>query len=498
MKLPSPNRWASVVLLAVALPFVAPEARAQGSHRSVALAEALAAASTNGPRVAAARGAERAAGGRALSTRGTFDTTLGAGLSARSSATPGVRDSDFVAGFDRRIGGQVRAARALETGGAVSVALGQQRTETSIATQGGTLGGLTTFDSAASATLVHPLLRGFGLSASLAPRRAADERWEAAGALLAQARLEAQLDAAVAYVQLVSARDELGLRREATALNRVQIASVRALVVGGRAAEGDVAAVERSLRLREADELAVGAEVTARTADLLRTMGVELRQILESQVVPADGLPAPRRRALATLAPLTLAQNPTLKASRAQLRAAGYEATFAGNQTLVRLDLTASVSLAGRDPSVGASAAQVFTGTAPGYLFGLDLTIPIENRAARGAAEASRGEHDRGLAELRDQEREICVALVRASAVQRAASDRIDLALAAARAAEETLRLEEQRMLAGRSSASDVLLRQQELLDARLIALRARTDAALADATIDALSGAFEDPSGSR
>lgn len=467
-------------------------ASAQGEVRHVSLAEVRRAALKNGVAVAAARATERSLAARALSIRGDFDTSVGTGLTARSNTMPGVSDSDFVAGFDRRVAGQVRAARALETGGTFSVALGQQRTETSIATQGGTQEGRTTFDPTTSATLVHPLLRGFGIGPTLAPRRAIDERSRSASALRAQAQLDAELEAVIAYARLVQARAERRVRRDGIATNREQLTLVRALVASGRAAVGDVAAVERSLRMREADETVLDAEVALRSAELLRAMGGSPRDILETEVVPADPLPPPEPRASAELAARALAKNPLLVAARAELSAAGYDARFAASQSLVRLDLTAAVSLVGRERSLPASTGQLLSGHAPGYFVGLDLSIPLGNRTARGNEAAANAEVDRRSAELRDRERELCVALAGAIAAERAAAERVALASSAEAAAESTLRLEEDRMLAGRSSTSDVLLRQQELFDTRLVAIRARTDVAIAGAAIAVLSVASE------
>lgn len=469
------------------------EASARGdTATTITLADARLRARRAGPGVAASVGAQRVAEGRAVSAYGTFDTIFGAGLQARSSVTPGVRDSDFIAGLDRRLGGQLRAARALETGGSLSLSLGQQHTETSVATQGGTREGVTTFDSAASATLVHPLLRGVGTKSTLAARRAAEERVLAAVADVAGARTTAQLDVTVAYWQLAGSQEEQALRREATRIAVEQLERVRDLVVAGRAANGDVGAVERSVRLRRSDEAAATAEVVARGSELLRAMGAPVAELQTSEVRSGDPLPDPRPHPRSDVFAAALRRNPSLVALRAGIRASGQDLTYAENQRLPRLDLTATISSSGRDPLVGASTGQVLTARAPGYLFGLDLTIPLENRAARGAEEAARGEVERQTAELADREREVCASLVRALALERAASERFDLASSAIAFARESLSLEEERLRSGRSSASDVLLRQEELVETQLEAIRARVDAAISGAAIEALTGDLE------
>jgi outer membrane protein TolC len=462
--------------------------------RVVTLSEARAAAERDGPRVAAARGELRSADGRALAARGAFDANVGGGAYGRSNVTPGFRAGDFVAGFDRRVGGSLRAARALELGGLLTIALTQQRTETSILAQGGAESGVTFFDAIASATLVQPLLRDAGPGTALAPVRAAAERREAARWSLAEARWAARLEATLAYVWLAAGHAERALRKEATHLVLAELENVRELERAGRAARGDVAAVQRALQLRRAEEAAIDGEVHARSVELLRAMGSPPAGAA-TEVLTVDALGAPSPSLVLASATTTagllsraLASNPRLRAMRAELRAHRQEVNLAENQSLVRLDLTATLSSTGRDASLGGANGQVLGARAPGYAVALDLLVPLENRAARGALEQARGAFERLEAEIRDRERDIATSLDRTLAVGRAALQRLELAAAATGFAAESLALEEDRMRAGRSSANDVLLRQQELLVTKLEALRAQTEAALAGASLDALA----------
>jgi outer membrane protein len=117
------------------------------------------------------------------------------------------------------------------------------------------------------------------------------------------------------------------------------------------------------------------------------------------------------------------------------------------------------------------------------------LEVPVGNRAARGARDAASADvmlRDRQLA---DVERAVAGAVEEQVLTLQSARQRMDLADANVRLAEETLRAEEALAAAGRTIQKDVLEARTEVARSRAEAAKARTDFRLAQALLLALQG---------
>jgi outer membrane protein TolC len=120
---------------------------------------------------------------------------------------------------------------------------------------------------------------------------------------------------------------------------------------------------------------------------------------------------------------------------------------------------------------------------------GLTFSLPVQNRAARGAAEAARAGADSAQLDAADLELAIRDGVARFAAQIRSASARAGFAREAVTFAQQNLDAEKARFDVGRSTNNDVLLRQQELKQAEIAVARADVDLLEADAALDALTG---------
>jgi len=123
------------------------------------------------------------------------------------------------------------------------------------------------------------------------------------------------------------------------------------------------------------------------------------------------------------------------------------------------------------------------------YSAGFNFTLPVQNRAARGAAEVARAAEDSAELDARDLELSIRDTVARMAAQIRSAGARIQYGRAAVGFAEDNLKAEQARFQIGVSTNNDVLLRQQELRQAQISVARATADLLEGEVALAALTG---------
>jgi outer membrane protein TolC len=123
------------------------------------------------------------------------------------------------------------------------------------------------------------------------------------------------------------------------------------------------------------------------------------------------------------------------------------------------------------------------------YSAGLTFQLPLQNRAARGAAEVARATADNAQLDARDLELQIRDTVARMAAQVRSAGARVERGLEAETYSEQNLKAEQARFSVGTSTNNDVLLRMQELLQTKTSVARAMADLLEADVALAALTG---------
>jgi outer membrane protein TolC len=117
------------------------------------------------------------------------------------------------------------------------------------------------------------------------------------------------------------------------------------------------------------------------------------------------------------------------------------------------------------------------------------LTVPIGNRSARGERDQAGAQVARAQVELEQQQRLVAAMVEDQVRALQSARQRMELADANQRLADETLRAEEALATAGRTIQKNVLEARTELSRTRVEAAKARTDHRLAQAALLALQG---------
>jgi outer membrane protein TolC len=156
------------------------------------------------------------------------------------------------------------------------------------------------------------------------------------------------------------------------------------------------------------------------------------------------------------------------------------------------------VSEGGRNHVLTTSLDQMTNLSYTEFSAGLTFQLPIQNRAARGAEEVAHAASDSAQLDSRDLELQIRDTVARMAAQIRSAGARVEHGLEAVSYSEQNLKAEQARFSVGTSTNNDVLLRMQELLQAKTSVARAMADLLEGDVALAALTGDILDLYGIR
>jgi outer membrane protein TolC len=149
---------------------------------------------------------------------------------------------------------------------------------------------------------------------------------------------------------------------------------------------------------------------------------------------------------------------------------------FRGTETLPRLDLVGSLTLAGFDNDQATSLSRIPRRDQTIWSLGAVMSIPIPNRGARGAEKAGQLQVAQQLIALKALEQNIVVQVDNATGEVRTARERIRSTDAARRLAQETLDAGEERLKAGVLTTFDLLELQEKLARAESAEIGAKAD----------------------
>lgn len=364
------------------------------------------------------------------------------------------------------------------------------------------------YDSSFALSLTQQLLRGHKLAYNLQAVDAARRAASTAEASLQATRQSVLAATARAYWDLVTAQQV-----ESTASQAVEVAVeerryVAAQVAAGNLAPVEATRVETAVAQAEIALLDARGGVEAASQALAVTLGRSLGVPLEPATLPGDvpmGLDVDVDAAVAA----ALAGNPGMALRRLALEAAESELTLARHGRLPSLSVTGVVGTVGVDADVyetdfltgestlqtaGAFGTALSDSLSGDYWNGAasaNLSVPLRNRAARGAVDSRAAEVDGARRALEEEEGRVAQQAAAQVRVLSGARERLRLAELNLRLAEETLVAEEARQDAGRAILKDVLAAQRARDDAEVALIRARTDVRKALVELKALQGAL-------
>jgi len=339
-------------------------------------------------------------------------------------------------------------------------------------------------------TVTQPWSYSSGISTNLelfdGGRRFADLRARQADEDAAESndvsqRFSIALEVKREYANILAARESEGAARAQLEQAQAQLNAAITRLHAGAATMSD--SLRSLIQVGDAQLALTTAQTNLRVANAALTRLVATPFVVTAIPSDTSDLPVTPLDS-AQLEQLALA-GPAVEQSRMQLRAASAQERSARSQYFPSISLGYSYNGNGTDP-YGLGNGQFLYGSN----LNLRLNFPLFNNFTREDNNVrARVAEDNAAAQFRDAQLAAQQNLVQQLGTLRSAEERIRIQLVSVAAAQEDLRVQQQRYALGASTILDLLTSQSQLNQARAALIQARQDYRIARAQIEAIIG---------
>ena len=362
------------------------------------------------------------------------------------------------------------------------------------------------------------LTQGFGRSINARNIRIARNNREVSDLLFKQQVIQTVAQIQDLYWDLVSFIEDVRVKQQSLQLSeKLYNENKRQVEIGTLApieivrAEAEVAAGQQNLTLSQTQ---VQQQETI-LKNALSKSGVASPSLAEAHLIPTTTITVPTVEAIEPIQDLmstALQSRPELAQSRIRLTNSDISIRATRNAMLPTLDFVGGLTnnaLAGEVnhnlltipgqaaplPSqfflggIGTTLTQIFARNFPDYSVGLQLTVPVRNRAAQADMAAAQLQHRQSEIRLRQAENGVRVEVRNALIGLQQARARMEAATKARVLQEQTLDAEQKKYALGASTIYNVILAQRDLASARSIEVAAMNNYTKARVEIDRATG---------
>jgi outer membrane protein TolC len=402
----------------------------------------------------------------------------------------------------------VQISQLIPTGGTVDVSLDSYKnfSNSKFQTVNPRYGSTLRFD------FRQPLLRDFGAKMTRRDIIISQNNYDIAETDLEKTIMNVVYSVESAYWNLAYSIENLKVRQQALQLAQDLLAKNERAVEVGTLAPIEILSAQAEVATRQAEIISAQVEVK-NNEDLLRTI-INLPEEEMKLTLPIKPLDAPRfetKEINLDEALIAAMQNrPELKSLKFDLKNQDLNVSYAKNQLLPRLDLTASYWSPGisgdqiiylnNNPLTG-----IVIGTNPGgpsgayddvfgfkhknWSVGLTLDIPLNAVFSQAAYAQAKLNLDQAMLRLKNQEQAIYLEIRNAVRAVQANYERVQAYKVARELAEKKLQAEEEKLKVGLSTNFIVLTYQRDLANARISELRATVDYTISLANVEKAMG---------
>ena len=346
------------------------------------------------------------------------------------------------------------------------------------------------YSSDLALTVTQPLLKDFGIDLNKREIYIAANDQKISDHQFTEKVINTLTEAENIYWDLVFSIEDLKVKETSLQRARDLERQVKAQVDVGTLAELEI--------LQAKSEVASRDEQLLNAKNLIEDNEDNLKSILNlpfdsedglKKIIPADspvfdpGKEDPLDEALK----IALTQRPDLLAKKMELGNRNIETKYNENQMLPTLDLVTSLGLNGLSGDSGSGASKVegaydkalseaFSTDFRLWQFGINLSYPLGNRAAKSRLAAKRLEVAQLLLDIKDLEKNIVVEVREAHRQIETDIKRVQATRVAQKLAEEKLNAEEKKFEVGLSTSFNVLEFQEDLAEEQSNAIKAIID----------------------
>ena len=458
--------------------------------------EALRLAEQNNPDLQVAAAQRDAAKGGLLAAQSSWDPMLNAGVNRPVST-----DQNFANGFTYKLSSSTVAwniglGQNLPTGTSWDLAVsGAETSIDDLEIFGATVEGFNNLRMSSNLSVSQQLLKGWRMSYNMRSVISAESNLSQAEASLLQERQTTLANVATLYWDLYAAGATLTVSEEAVRVAKEEQRIVQALLDVGKVAPVERTRVDAALAQAEINLIDAESAYELASDQLALTLGLPLGMPISADTEPSDapdGVRVPVEEAIEA----AMAANPGLHVARITAENAERAYQNARHGLLPTLSVSASYGLQSfKDSSQGdevtyaASVKDIAARELPSQSVGLNLSMPLANRAARGDVMSQSAALSQAKINLETAERNIAQQVTMNIRTVESAARKVDLAALNLQLAEETLAAEKAKQEAGRAIEKDVLTAISSRDQAAVNLARTKADYQKAVVALEALQG---------
>lgn len=340
------------------------------------------------------------------------------------------------------------------------------------------------------AKISQPLLRGFGTDINLGPIRIAQRGLKAADAAFVYKVEQIVTNVSAAYSELLYDRGNVLARQKSLLLAEQLLKDNKARVDIGTMSPLDVSQANSEVASRHGELLVAERAVLDQENALKRLISADVINWLNKHITPTtempdDWVPPPVISSIDT----GLNNRADLLQAKEQLAQQNIQVKLNQNQLLPTLNVNGSYGYNGLSSDFDRSYSRATSADNAAWTIGALLTIPIGDRTDRGNLDAAKARKEQSILNVKRIEQDIIVQIDNAAGQVQTNIERVKAARVARQYAEETLRAEQEKLDAGRSTSFVVLRLQRDLTDARVAELRAVADLQNSQAELSRVQG---------
>ena len=342
------------------------------------------------------------------------------------------------------------------------------------------------YSSDLALTVTQPLLKDFGIDLNKREIYIAKNDQKISDHQFTEKVIATIAETENIYWDLVFSIEDLKVKETSLQRARDLEKQVKAQVDVGTLAELEILQAKSNVASRE--------ERLLNAQNLIDDNGDNLKSILNfsfdseeglKEIIPADspvfepGAENSLEEALKT----ALIHRPDLLAKKMELENRNIEAKYNENQTLLTLDLVGSLGLNGlsgdsstKNGSYDSALSEAFSTDFRLWQFGINLSYPLGNRAAKSKLAIKRLEVAQLLLNIKDLEKTIVVEVREAHRQIKTDIKRVQATRVARKLAEEKLNAEEKKFKVGLSTSFNVLEFQEDLAEEQSNEIKAVID----------------------
>ncbi len=497
---------AALILAAAALPA---RGQQEGSALSLSLEECILRAMKNNLAVAIQVLNPEIAGAAVTQAGEKFYPTLALGFNKRSTNSASYSFLDASGSVVTKLNDYtLDFSQVIPGGGTVGLNLDSNRNDSnrSFQTINPRFGSTLTFD------ITQPLLKDFGWNVSRQQILIARNNLAISESDLETALMTTLYQVEAAYWTLAYSIDNLEVGRRSLQLAKDLLEKNRRSVEVGQLAPIEILSAQAEVATREADILQAEAQVKNAEDQMKTLLNLSPEEDkAAASIIPKDRPVLPERKisldeALAT----ALANRPDLRSTRIGLKNQELNVSYARNQLLPGLNLTASYWSPGvsgtqivylnDNPLSGivlrtipggskASLKDAFNFKYNNWSVGLTLSVPFNNILSRAALTQARLDMKQALLDLKNKEQQVFLEIKTAVRAVETNAKRVQAYKVARELAEQKLAGEEEKLKVGLSTNYLVLQYQRDLATARSTELKAVVDYNVSVADLDQALG---------